>query len=438
MHAFHISPQRTQPQPPHHQQQHAAAASASDNPFSNPRLLMQPVTPTRHTSPYALARGASELDNRALAEAQRAAESGAVDADALLASLMLGGGDLSGSNGAQQAATLSGATYSSPLRAPATPLNQHHQQPPSPGLRGAASLPVHTPQQPSPARASSQEHEFYVLLKSAREGDCNAVRQLLAASAQSGAPLQIDSADRDGDTALHRACAGGHTAMVQLLVLEFGANIHLPNTSGDTPLLVNAQSGHPQLALLRFLVECGSDIHAKNKAGISVISLMGVSAATPQQQQSSHAIFGFSSAGALASPSSGSASAPLAEMQTQLMAAHASPVRQFVLQREKELANCRAELQVAREQGAALERMRQAQAAQLVAQEAQLRASGSAVHVASTQLRDMDAELERVAQAQTSAQGADAATAPQVLVSKVRRAIGLVRSAVTQASQGSG
>jgi len=120
------------------------------------------------------------------------------------------------------------------------------------------------------------------------------------------------------------------------------------------------------------------------------------------------------------------------------MAAHASPVRQFVLQREKELANCRAELQAVREQGAALERMRQAQAALLAAQEAQLRASGSAVHVASTQLRDMDAELERVAQAQSSAQGAGAATAPQVLVSEVRRAIGLVRSAVTQASQGSG
>jgi hypothetical protein len=350
-------------------------------------------------------------------------------------------------------------------------------------MAGAASSPLlqHS-QLPSPVRAASsgsgssnglsaassspqqQEHDYYVLLKASREGDCNTVRQLLSSNAQAGTPLQVDSTDRDGDTALHRACAGGHTSMVHLLVLEAGACIHARNHAGDTPLLVNALSAAPQPTLLRFLVECGGDIHDKNKAGVSVASLMGGAAATaspaasqqPQHQQQPHSAFGFSSLTAAAtmssssfsSPSrSSSAAAPLAELQSQLLAAHASPVRQFVLCREQELSSSRAELTALREQCAALERSHQSQAAQLARQEAQLRAAGSAVHVATTQLRDMDAELERVAahatapNSSSSAPGSPAAPPPpppQVLISEVRRALHTVRSAVAQAAGGSG
>jgi hypothetical protein len=46
-----------------------------------------------------------------------------------------------------------------------------------------------------------------------------------------------------GDTALHKAAAGGHETMTKLL-LEGGANIELPNRMGQRALHLAAESGH--------------------------------------------------------------------------------------------------------------------------------------------------------------------------------------------------
>ncbi len=143
----------------------------------------------------------------------------------------------------------------SPSRQPSTPSSRFDAAitPPQQGAHGADA-------------SASLEQACYELLKHSREADCNAVRNLLVAQRQRGAPLQLSHADRDGGTALHRACASGHLAMAQLLVIEGGASIHQTNAAGDTPALVNAQSAHPNAALLRFLIGCGSDLHAKENA----------------------------------------------------------------------------------------------------------------------------------------------------------------------------
>ena len=267
-------------------QQQRVQQTESDNPFSNPRLVQAP--PPRHSSPYDLARGAyshrSPSSHAALAHAERVAAArdgrGDDDIDSQLASLLRGGEEdlqrlsLSGqiAAAAQSASSLqsafAAAAYDSPAR------NR-------PAAAAAHSYSA-SPAQPSPsgrlafgsasggglAASGANEQLYYDLLKLAREGDTAAVKQLLSTHTASDA-LDINYADRDGDTALHRACAGGHLAMTHLLVLELRADIHRANRDGDTPLLVNARSRAPNAALLRFLVECGGDIHAKNAVRLS-------------------------------------------------------------------------------------------------------------------------------------------------------------------------
>jgi ankyrin repeat protein len=42
-------------------------------------------------------------------------------------------------------------------------------------------------------------------------------------------PFDVNHTDRDGDTAAHRAAAGGHLQVLHLLILHFRADIHRQN-----------------------------------------------------------------------------------------------------------------------------------------------------------------------------------------------------------------
>ena len=70
----------------------------------------------------------------------------------------------------------------------------------------------------------------HALLKAAREGNIEAVKQHLAAGADVGV-----KGGRMGGTPLHYAATHGHKEIVELLIAK-GANVNAKNKYGTTPL----------------------------------------------------------------------------------------------------------------------------------------------------------------------------------------------------------
>ena len=67
-----------------------------------------------------------------------------------------------------------------------------------------------------------------------------------------------------------KAAQGGHLAVMRFLVSE-GADIHVRDENGWTALMWAAQGGH--LDVVRFLVVEGADIHARNNVGDTALVL---------------------------------------------------------------------------------------------------------------------------------------------------------------------
>jgi len=100
------------------------------------------------------------------------------------------------------------------------------------------------------------------LLEAARYGESREVGELLAAWAN------IDYTDPGGNTALHRACANGHTAVVLLLARE-GARL-LKNDSGNLALHWAVQRSDAKLVQALLDAYPDADVLAKNDFGKSV------------------------------------------------------------------------------------------------------------------------------------------------------------------------
>ncbi len=59
--------------------------------------------------------------------------------------------------------------------------------------------------------------------------------------------LDLHAADDAGNTALHLACARGHTRMVKLLLEKPGIAVNLKNAKGQTPIAMAAFGGHADI-----------------------------------------------------------------------------------------------------------------------------------------------------------------------------------------------
>lgn len=66
-----------------------------------------------------------------------------------------------------------------------------------------------------------------------------------------------DAATRDGNTALHRAAAAGHTEAVSLLI-ALGANTQVKNSAGRTPSEVARAGGHEAVAHALEMAYCAA------------------------------------------------------------------------------------------------------------------------------------------------------------------------------------
>lgn len=427
----------------------ATTSAATKNPFSDPRLLSPPRRPA------AVATRSPQQD-----------DDGA--ADHLLAHLLGAGHEAN-----LQRMSLN-ANVAAPAAAAAVPFARLSISPHSArALAHSAAIASSAVDSASLAVASSS---LYYLFKFAREGDVSAVRKMLSSPSPA---LDVNASDSDGDTALHRACAGGHLDLAHMLVVEFGADIHARNARGETPMLVNARNAAARNAqLLLFLVHCGADVHQANSVSDKNVS---TNADPRNRKRNTHFLSPFflltsaaclqsglstlqlcSSGGALPfsasshSPASlaslsfgtGQTGASHADLPSQLLAAHAQPVRHFVLRQASLLAQSREQLQVAAAQRAELDRLRASHASL----SAHLQSTQSALQGVAYKLAQLDAALDRsaaeqIAQAQAQAQSqsqsqSSSASAnpppplprPHVFVSEVRSALQSIRQAATTQS----
>lgn len=96
-------------------------------------------------------------------------------------------------------------------------------------------------------------------LDDALDGNAGGIRQALAEGY-----VALDACIRDGITALHNACCGGHEDIVEMLVLA-GANVNAVDADGWTPLHLAACFGTSQS--VAFLIEHGANLSAVNSDG---------------------------------------------------------------------------------------------------------------------------------------------------------------------------
>ena len=101
--------------------------------------------------------------------------------------------------------------------------------------------------------------DFSALHEAAAGNDVTALKELLAGGAE------IHTIDEYGCTPLHSAAARGRLDAVRALV-EAGAYIDAPDADDDTPLHFAARDDVP-IAVLRFLIAEGADVHGTNMGG---------------------------------------------------------------------------------------------------------------------------------------------------------------------------
>jgi uncharacterized protein len=100
------------------------------------------------------------------------------------------------------------------------------------------------------------------LLDAAERGDLPLVKSLI----QQGVPINQRSSAKFGWTPLIGAIFQQQTNVVEYLV-QSGANVNLPDNNGVTPLMWMTGWGDQGVSWVRFLIEHGARLDAKDKYG---------------------------------------------------------------------------------------------------------------------------------------------------------------------------
>ena len=78
---------------------------------------------------------------------------------------------------------------------------------------------------------------------------------------QSISNYELNKLGSDGISLLHVACINGYLNIVCYLVEDCDCDVNIKDKDGRTPLMYSTQSGH--LHVLKYLIDCHSDLHAK-------------------------------------------------------------------------------------------------------------------------------------------------------------------------------
>lgn len=108
------------------------------------------------------------------------------------------------------------------------------------------------------------------LLRAARRGDTQTVQRLLASGAS------VNACNQHGWTALMRAAQNGHTECVRLL-LQAGANPNTASSGGWTPLIYIAydaagDGAKRTIDAARLLIEFGADVNVVDTEGNTALA----------------------------------------------------------------------------------------------------------------------------------------------------------------------
>lgn len=108
------------------------------------------------------------------------------------------------------------------------------------------------------------ENRMTPLMKAAREGLADIIRQLLAAGAQ------LEARNADGNTALWLACVGNHLDVIDILV-DAGINIDNLNDNGASSLMYASSAGKADV--VERLLARGADPTPETPEGFSALDL---------------------------------------------------------------------------------------------------------------------------------------------------------------------
>ncbi|CAD5205544.1 unnamed protein product [Bursaphelenchus okinawaensis] len=113
---------------------------------------------------------------------------------------------------------------------------------------------------------NERDLDLISMLNACRAGNTMAVKKFIE---QGG--VDVDEGDDDGITALQIAAAEGHYTMVEMLIRELQADIHLANVIGFTPFLHACREGHLNVA--KYLVQNGARVTDKTRFNVTALAL---------------------------------------------------------------------------------------------------------------------------------------------------------------------
>jgi predicted nicotinamide N-methyase len=116
----------------------------------------------------------------------------------------------------------------------------------------------------------TEDDACFELLEAARFGEIDVVRALLSTFDKNNNSTILQTTDDSGTTALHKACANGHTSTAKLLI-ACGAPF-VKNQSGNTPLHWAASNGHHDVVALLLEHYKDIDVLERNEFGRSALT----------------------------------------------------------------------------------------------------------------------------------------------------------------------
>ncbi|GFR67449.1 death-associated protein kinase 1 [Elysia marginata] len=110
------------------------------------------------------------------------------------------------------------------------------------------------------AEDKAENFVMAALFCASEEGNVDGLREL----SEMAANIDLNTANKHGETAVHMAASGGHVEVLKFLVSK-GVDISIRDKQGDSAVYWAARQGHTEI--IRCLVDAGVPINTQNKSG---------------------------------------------------------------------------------------------------------------------------------------------------------------------------